>query len=67
MRFALEESKGKKCELIDGVKIFFESSWVLLLPDPDEAYFHIWAESEDEKTSKDLLKEYAEKVKEWQK
>jgi len=33
MRFAIEEAKGKKSELIDGVRIFFKNSWVLLLPD----------------------------------
>ena len=66
MRYATEESKGKKTELIDGVKVFFEKSWVLLLPDPDEAYFHIWVESENEMTARELLKEYSEKVKKWQ-
>lgn len=66
MRHAIEEAKGKKAELIDGVKIFFDKAWVLLLPDPDEAYFHVWAESEDEKHSKELIKEYGDKVKKWQ-
>ncbi|MFH1368649.1 MAG: mannose-1-phosphate guanyltransferase [Elusimicrobiota bacterium] len=66
MRCAIEETKGKKTELIDGVKIFLKKGWVLLLPDPDEAYFHVWAESEDERTAKDLLKEYGDKVKKWQ-
>jgi len=66
MRHAIEEAKGKKSELIDGVKIFFKNSWVLLLPDADEAYFHIWAESEDDKTAKELIREYAEKVRSWQ-
>lgn len=67
MRHAIEETKGKKSELIDGVKIIFnKSSWVLLVPDADEAYFHIWAESDDDKTAKDLLREYADKVRKWQ-
>lgn len=67
MRHAIEEAKGKKSELIDGVKIFFsKGSWVLLVPDADEAYFHIWAESDDEKTAKDLMREYADKVRKWQ-
>ena len=66
MRNAIEDTKGKKTELIDGVKIFFKKGWVLLLPDPDEAFFHIWAESEDERTAKELIKEYSDKVKKWQ-
>ncbi|HBU69724.1 MAG TPA: nucleotidyltransferase, partial [Elusimicrobia bacterium] len=66
MRRAIEEAKGKKSELVDGVKIFSDHGWVLLLPDADEAYFHVWAESEDEKTAKELIKEYSDKVKKWQ-
>ena len=66
MRRAIEEAKGKRSELIDGVKIFSDRGWVLLLPDPDEAYFHIWAESNDEKNAKELLAEYTEKVTKWQ-
>ncbi|MCX5781830.1 MAG: mannose-1-phosphate guanyltransferase [Elusimicrobia bacterium] len=66
MRRAIEEAKGKRAELIDGVKIFSERGWVLLLPDPDEAYFHIWAESNDEQNSKELLAEYSKKVISWQ-
>jgi mannose-1-phosphate guanylyltransferase/phosphomannomutase len=66
MRYAIDEAKGKKAELVDGVKIFFDKNWVLLLPDPDEAYFHIWAEADNEKTAKDLLREYADKVRKWQ-
>jgi mannose-1-phosphate guanylyltransferase/phosphomannomutase len=66
MRFAMEEAKGKNVELIDGVKIFFKDGWVLLRPDPDEAYFHVWVELSDAKKSRELLKEYSEKVKKWQ-
>ena len=66
MRHAIEEAKGKKAELIDGVKIYFDNGWVLLLPDPDEAYFHVWVETSDDKASREILKEYADKVKKWQ-
>jgi mannose-1-phosphate guanylyltransferase/phosphomannomutase len=66
MRYAIEEAKGKKAELIDGVKIFVKDGWVLMLPDADEAYFHIWAESEDDATAKELLREYSDKVRKWQ-
>jgi mannose-1-phosphate guanylyltransferase/phosphomannomutase len=66
MRYAIEEAKGKKAELIDGVKIFVKDGWVLMLPDADEAYFHIWAESEDDALAKELLREYSDKVRKWQ-
>ncbi|MBQ3835142.1 MAG: nucleotidyltransferase, partial [Elusimicrobia bacterium] len=67
MRNAIEYAKGKKTELIDGVKIFVDNGWVLLLPDPDEAYFHIWAESKDKTTARGLIDIYGDKIREWQK
>ncbi len=67
MRNAIEYAKGKKTELIDGVKIFLNNGWVLLLPDPDEAYFHIWAEARDKTTAKGFIDIYTDKLTEWQK
>jgi mannose-1-phosphate guanylyltransferase/phosphomannomutase len=66
MRKALEEVKDKKIELIDGVKVYVNGGWVLFVPDPDEALFHIWAEAKDKTTASGLLEMYAEKIKEWQ-
>jgi mannose-1-phosphate guanylyltransferase/phosphomannomutase len=66
MRKAIEDAKGKKAELIDGVKIYFNNGWVLLVPDPDEAFFHIWAEAKDKSTAAGFLEMYTEKIKQWQ-
>ena len=43
-----------------------EGSWVLLLPDPDEATFHIWVEAPTKSVARNLMKEYSEKLIEWQ-
>ena len=67
MRNAIEHTKDKKTELIDGVKIFLNNGWVLLLPDPDEAYFHIWAEAKDKMTAKGFIDMYSDKIVQWQK
>ena len=37
MRRAIEDVQKFQNELVDGVKIFVDGSWVLMLPDPDEA------------------------------
>jgi mannose-1-phosphate guanylyltransferase/phosphomannomutase len=66
MRNAIEYAKGKKAELIDGVKIHLsDTSWVLLVPDADEAFFHIWAEAKTPAQAKKLLDSYSKKVKQW--
>ncbi len=66
MRRAIEAVQNQPSELVDGVKIFMNGSWVLLLPDPDEATFHVWAESGDPAKATALLKEYAQKIMQWQ-
>lgn len=65
MRRALEEAKGKNSVTLDGVRIAMadNGSWVLLIPDPDEAFFHIWTEAP---AGKKILEEYDKKVCQWQ-
>jgi len=65
MRLAYEAAKDKNSELTEGVKIHFKDGWVLMTPDPDEAYFHLWAESDQPKKAKELLKDYSEKIARW--
>ena len=45
MREIVERAGGAEVELIDGVKVVGADSWVLVLPDPDEALSHVWAEA----------------------
>jgi mannose-1-phosphate guanylyltransferase/phosphomannomutase len=66
MRRAIEAVQTMKHELIDGVKIFVDSSWVLLLPDPDEATFHVWVEAGNKQQARTLMKDYCQKIKTWQ-
>ncbi|MDR1952108.1 MAG: mannose-1-phosphate guanyltransferase [Elusimicrobiota bacterium] len=67
MRQAIEYSKDKKAELIDGVKIYLpDNKWVLMSPDPDDAFFHIWAEAKKPAEAKTIIDSYAKLVKKWQ-
>jgi mannose-1-phosphate guanylyltransferase/phosphomannomutase len=66
MRRAIEAVQKLPHELVDGVKVFENGNWVLLLPDPDEATFHVWTESSDKTQARTLLKEYSQKIQQWQ-
>jgi mannose-1-phosphate guanylyltransferase/phosphomannomutase len=66
MRRAIDALRTGHAELVDGVKVFMDGSWVLLLPDPDEATFHIWVEAPNKTQARTLMKEYSEKLQEWQ-
>lgn len=57
-----EKSGGERVELLDGIKIFEEDSWVLVLPDAVEPVFHVYAESGDEARSRALVSKYIKRI-----
>lgn len=68
MRLAQITGEGERIELLDGVKIHLpEGGWVLVLPDGNEAYCHLWAEAKTAPAAQAILDEYIGKVLEWQK
>jgi mannose-1-phosphate guanylyltransferase/phosphomannomutase len=52
--------------LTDGVKLNLDEGWVLMLPDPDNPLFYVYAEANNAGAGRDcsesLLLEYAELV-----
>ncbi|MHB1535483.1 MAG: sugar phosphate nucleotidyltransferase [Acidimicrobiales bacterium] len=44
MRRVVEQQIDHELVLVDGVKILYDDGWALVLPDPEEAITHIWAE-----------------------
>jgi mannose-1-phosphate guanylyltransferase/phosphomannomutase len=67
MRKLVEDSEGKKRQMIDGIKIFFDDyTWVLCIPDSEREIFHVNAEAKTLKKAKQLVKEYSIKIKKMQ-
>ncbi|AIE84798.1 sugar phosphate nucleotidyltransferase [Fimbriimonas ginsengisoli] len=63
MRRISEETRdGRHVELLDGIKIFEDDSWVLVLPDAVEPVFHVYAESPEEEESRELVGRYIRKI-----
>lgn len=63
MRLIAEETRdGRHVELLDGIKIFEDDSWVLVLPDAVEPVFHVYAESPEEPASESLVRRYVDKI-----
>ena len=58
MRKLITESENKQRQLIDGVRIFEDKGWVLVIPDRLTAAFNIFAESESEEEASRLLDQY---------
>ncbi|WP_052487240.1 hypothetical protein [Gordoniibacillus kamchatkensis] len=62
MRFLMEETKGKKVELIDGIKVFHDEGWTLILPDREEPMFQVFANADSPQMAEELAVRYAQKI-----
>jgi len=61
-RIAEESGQQTQVDLLDGIKIFDQDAWVLVLPDSLEPTFHLHAESESLAHSNALIQQYAAKI-----
>jgi mannose-1-phosphate guanylyltransferase/phosphomannomutase len=62
MRRLVEELKDEKLELVDGVKVIFDRSWVLILPDPEEPTLHIICEAEEDDKAARMIREFSDRI-----
>ncbi len=66
MRTVIEElqrSDGHDLSLLDGIKVFYRSGWAQILPDADEALFHIYAEGADTDASEQMAESFVGRVR----
>ena len=64
MRKMIQENDSRAIETIDGIKIYSDKGWVLVLPDPDRPICRIVAESSNMEFAQELADFYTEKIKE---
>jgi mannose-1-phosphate guanylyltransferase/phosphomannomutase len=63
MRFMIEEVKGERVSLVDGIKITVgDGDWVQILPDADDPVFHVYAESGDPEGAARLVETYTARL-----
>lgn len=66
MRRLIEETKGERVELLDGVKVYHEDGWTLVLPDAEEPVVHIVAEASNPERADERIRAYAAKIHRFQ-
>jgi len=66
MRNLISHTENMNRQLIDGVRVVMDDTSLLIWPDRKQAYFHLSVESEDKNKALELIREYREKIKEWQ-
>jgi len=64
MRSVMELAKDRPLVLVDGVKVIHDDGWVLVVPDPEEALTHIWADAESDAGARRLVENCARDVRE---
>lgn len=62
MRKLLEESIKKEVDLTDGIKIFDETGWVLMIPDSVEPFCRLFSEGATKKDAEAKLDAYADMI-----
>jgi mannose-1-phosphate guanylyltransferase/phosphomannomutase len=66
MRLLSEDvEKTRRVDLLDGIKIFGNDDWVLVLPDANEPVVHIFAEAQTPEQTRSLVGQYEEKILAW--
>jgi mannose-1-phosphate guanylyltransferase/phosphomannomutase len=63
MRTMVELHRDEPVDLADGIKVFVDGGWVLVLPDPDMPRYHIIVSMEDSEKARALADRYSAMVK----
>jgi mannose-1-phosphate guanylyltransferase/phosphomannomutase len=63
MREIVERVSARKVELVDGVKVVEDDRWALVIPDPEDALTHVWAEAGSEPEARRLAQEYVQRIR----
>jgi mannose-1-phosphate guanylyltransferase/phosphomannomutase len=63
MREVVQRAGTTDVELIDGVKVLGDGRWALVLPDPEEALTHVWAEAGSNLESRRLAQEWTQRIR----
>ncbi len=64
MRVMVEQSKDRRTDLVDGIRIHHDNGWALILPDPEEPTTLVMAEADRPEAADRLAAEYARRIEE---
>ena len=62
MRSLIEEFGDRRIDTIDGIKIFYDSTWVLMHPSSEEPVINLYAEAPSKESANKLVDEFTEKI-----
>ncbi|MES1227400.1 MAG: hypothetical protein ABUL72_01945, partial [Armatimonadota bacterium] len=61
-RLTESQPPDARVDLVDGIKVYDNDSWVLVLPDSFEPVFHVIAESPSPQQSREMVDDYVSRI-----
>ncbi len=65
MRKAMKYAEDKPVELVDGVRVVHDNSFVLFLPDKEKPVFHVYADATEKEVAREIADESVNLVRTW--
>jgi mannose-1-phosphate guanylyltransferase/phosphomannomutase len=62
MRTLIEESENEDVQLIDGIKVYNDRGWTLILPDSEEPVFHVYSEAQSPEIADEIAAVYMDRI-----
>lgn len=62
MRSLIEENGGERVEMIDGLKVYHDNGWALVLPDSDQPVFRVYSEASSQEEADALARLYMGRI-----
>jgi len=63
MRSLIEEFRDRQIDTIDGIKVFYDDTWILMHPSSEEPIINLYAEASSKEEANRVIQEYAEKIR----
>jgi len=63
MRSLIEEFRDRQIDTIDGIKVFYDDTWILMHPSSEEPIINLYAEAPSKEAAHKVIQEYAEKIR----
>ncbi len=63
MRSLIEEFRDREIDTIDGIKVFYDDTWVLMHPSSEDPVINLYAEAPSKEAANRVIQEYADKIR----
>jgi len=64
MRHLIEETDNEEVQLVDGIKVYTDQGWTLILPDSEDPVFHVYSEAASQEIAEEIAGIYVSRIAE---